>query len=329
MMSQLVAVVVALFLGLSAHLTADAQPPKTPPTIGCILPGPLAPRMYQWDAFRQGLRELGYVEGQNIRLEFRAPEREGDPSDGLAAELVRLKVDVLVAATDPVVQAAHRATETIPIVMISGQDPVGRGLVASLARPGGNITGLSIATIDLAPKRLQLLTEIAPRVRRVAVLWNPEMGALGARQFQQLETAVRAQKLELLSLEVRSAEDVEKAFETATRQRADGIVNNAGALGFGLRTRIAQLAVKARLPSVAAVRAYAEAGTLVSYGPSDAEGYRRAAIYIDKILKGTKPADMPIEEPTKFYLAINLKTAKSLGLPIPRSLLLRADHLIE
>ena len=320
------AVVLAVSLTL-APLAAQAQQAAKVPRVGFISAAPLPPRMHLWNAFREGLRDLGYVEGQNIVFELRAPEREGDPFDGLTAELVRLKVDLIVAAgADAVVQSAQRATRTIPIVMISGQDPVGYGLVASLARPGGNVTGLSNISVDLAPKRLSLLKEMVPRLARVAILWNPSSGA---SKFQDFEAAARTLKLQLLSQEARSAEDVERAFEAITRDRADGLIMGASPLFFGLRTRIAALALKHRLPAIYGAREYAEAGLLLSYGPNVTEGYRRAGTYVDKILKGAKPADLPIEEPTKFDLIINLKTAKALGLKVPPSLLGRADQVID
>jgi len=324
---RLIGLAVILTLSLTlAPLAVHAQQATKIPKVGMIFPGPIAPRVHLRNAFREGLRDLGYVEGQSIVFEFRAPEREGDPYDGLAAQLVRLKVDVIVAVTDAVAQAAQRATQTIPIVLISGLDPVGLGLVASLARPGGNVTGLSNVSSDLAPKRLELLKEIVPRLARVAILWNP---STGARQFQDFEAAGRTLKLRLLSLEARSAEDMERALEAATRDRADGLVMGA-ALFFGLRTRMGELAVKHRLPVISAMReGPAEAGLLLSYGPNLTDGFRRAAAYVDKILKGAKPADLPIEEPTKFDLIINLKTAKALGLTIPRTLLQRADEVIQ
>ena len=318
----------AMFLVLALLLAppaTEAQPATKVPRVGVIFSSPLAPRIHLWNEFRQGLRELGYVEDQNIVFEVRAVEREGDPVDGLAAELVRLKVDVIVAPTDAATQAAQRATRTIPIVLISGQDPVGHGLVASLARPGGNVTGLSNIVSDLSPKRLDLLKEIVPRLARVGILWNPSSGT---RQFRDFEAAARILKIQLLSLEVRSAEDLERAFEAATRDRADGLAVGS-VLFFGLRTRIAELALKYRFPAIAGTREAAEAGLLLSYGPNVTEGYRRAAAYVDKILRGAKPADLPIEEPTNFELVINRRTAKALGLTIPASLLLRADLVIE
>ncbi len=262
---------------LLAPPAAGAQPATKVPRVGFISAGPVAPRIHLWNAFRHGLRDLGYVEGQNIVFEFRAVEREGDPVDSLAAELVRLKVDVIVAATDAVVQAAQRATRTIPIVMISGQDPEGRGLVRSLARPGGNVTGLSIVSLELSQKRVELLREIAPKIRRVAILWNPSSDG---RQFQQVEAAARTLQLQVLSLEARTTEDVEKAFATAARDHVGGLIV-VGALAFGLRAQIAALAIRHRLPAVGPASEVAKAGLLLTYAPSIAEGYRGAATYVD------------------------------------------------
>ncbi len=319
--------VAALALSLlMAPLAVEAQPAGRVYRIGILLPGPLAPRMHQWDAFRQTLRELGYTEGQNIILEFRPPAQEGDPLEDLAADLVRLKVDLIVAVADRPIRAARQATSTIPIVMCPSGDAVGQGFVASLARPGGNITGVSILNPDLAAKRLQILREIVPKVSRVAVLWNPPGGEA---QFRAAELAARAMRIEVVSLKVSRADDLDKAFETAAKSRAGTLLVESGSVLFGLRVRITEFALKQRLPAMYNLPSFAHAGGLVVYGPSDTEYYRRAAIYVDKILKGAKPADLPVEQPTKFELIINLKTAKALGLTIPLSVLFRADQVIE
>jgi putative ABC transport system substrate-binding protein len=313
---------------LAAPLAAEAQPAGRVPRIGILPGGPLAPRVHQWDAFRQTLRELGYTEGQNIILEFRPPAREGDPFENLAADLVRLKVDVIVATSERAIRAARQATSTIPIVMCPSRDPVREGFVASLARPGGNITGLSILTVDLTGKRLEILREIVPKASRVAVLWTPGPG--GAEdQFRAAELAARALGVELVSLEASRDDDLEKAFEAAARSGAGALLVLGSPNFFGLRARITELSQKRRLPGMYWLPSFAHAGGLVVYGPSDTEYYRRAAMYVDRILKGAKPADLPVEQPMKFELIINLKAARALGLTIPRAVLLRADQVIE
>jgi len=314
-------------LGLLAAPLAAAAPAGRVPRIGILPGGPLAPRVHQWDAFRQTLRELGYTEGQNIILEFRPPAREGDPFENLAADLVRLKVDVIVATADRSIRAARQATSTIPIVMCPSRDPVTEGFVASLARPGGNITGLTILTVDLTGKRLEILREIAPKASRVAVLWAP--GPDGEAQFRAAELAARAMGIELVSLEASREEDLENAFEAAAKSRAGALLVLGSPSFFGLRARITELSQKRRLPGMYWLPSFAHAGGLVVYGPSDTEYYRRAAIYVDRILKGAKPADLPVEQPMRFELIINLKAARALGLTIPRALLLRADQVIE
>jgi putative ABC transport system substrate-binding protein len=293
--------------------------------IGCIPGGPLAPRLHQWDAFRQTLRELGWVEGHNITLEFRPPAREGDAFDALAADLVRLPVDVIVATGTAGVRAAKHATSTIPIVMSPGGDPVGQGFVTSLARPGGNVTGTSTMEADLYGKRLELLKEIVPGASRVAALWALHAAA----PIDMVRATAQGLGVELLELPVTQAGDLDHAFETAKRDRADAMIVSGGTLFFGLRARIADLALHHRLPAIYHLPSYAHAGGLVAYGPSDTEYYRRAAVYVDKILKGAKPADLPVEQPTKFELVINLKTAKALGLTIPPVLLFQATEVIQ
>ncbi len=310
---------------LASPLAAEAQPSGKVSQAGILLPGPLAPRMHQWDAFRQTLRELGYTEGKNIVLEFRTAAQEGGPLESLAADFVRLKVDVIVAVGDPAIRAARHATSTIPIVMCPSSDPVGEGFVASLARPGGNITGFSILSPDLAGKRLEMLKEIGPKVSRVAVFWGP--GAEAA--FRASELAARTLRIDVVSLKVSRAEDLDKAFEAAAKGGANALLVAGGPALYGLRARITEFALKHHLPAMYYLPAFAHAGGLLVYGPSDIEYYRRSAVYVDKILKGAKPADLPVEQPTKFELVINLKTAKALGLTIPQTLLLRADEVIQ
>jgi putative ABC transport system substrate-binding protein len=320
-------IVILTLVILAMPLAATAQQTGKVYRIGCIPGGLLAPRAHQWDAFRQALRELGWVEGQNIILEFRPPVREGDPYDDLAAELVRLKVDVIVATGTRAVRATKHATSTIPIVMSPSGDPVGEGLVASLARPGGNVTGTSTMVSDRSGKHLEIIREIVPSASRVAVLWAPPFNEPGLRA---VEAAARVLGVEILELQVTQAGDFDQAFETASRDHAEVlIVLEGNPLFFGLRARIADLALHHRLPAIYDLPSYAHSGGLVAYGPSDTEYYRRAAVYVDKILKGAKPADLPVEQPTKFELVINLKTAKTLGLTIPPALLFQATEVIQ
>jgi ABC-type uncharacterized transport system substrate-binding protein len=312
---------------LVAPLAAQAQQPAKVYRIGCLPGGLLAPRAHQWDAFRQALRELGWVEGQNIILEFRPPAREGDPYDDLAAELVRLKVDIIVATSTRAVRATKQATSTIPIVMSPSGDPVGEGLVASLAQPGGNVTGTSTMVSDRSGKHLEIIREIVPGASRMAVLWAPPVNEPG---FRAVEAAARELGVEILELQVAQAGDFDHAFETASRDRAEAmIVLGGNPLFFGLRAQIADLALHHRLPAIYDLPSYAHSGGLVAYGPSDTEYYRRAAVYVDKILKGAKPADLPVEQPTTFELVINLKTAQALGLTIPPTLLFQATEVIR
>jgi putative ABC transport system substrate-binding protein len=312
-------------LGLLALVpAAAAQPAGKVPRIGILLPGPLAPRMHQWDAFRQTLRGLGYTEGQNVILEFRPAAQEGDSLENLAADLARLKVDVIVAVGDRAIQAARNATRTIPIVMCPSQDAVGQGFVARLARPGGNITGISTLIPDLAAKRLELLREIAPEVSRIAVMWSPPDAA-----FRATELAARAIRIEIVNLKVSRADDLDKAFEAAVTSNAAALLVPGGPVLYGLRARVTEFALKRRLPALYFLPAFADAGGLAVYGPNDVEYCRQAAVYVAKILKGAKPADLPVEQPTRFEMIVNLKTARAQGIQIPQSILLRADRVIE
>jgi putative ABC transport system substrate-binding protein len=277
------------------------------------------------EAFREGLRELGYVEGKNIIIEYRYGEGRMERLPGLAADLVRLKVDIIVTGGRPSTRAAKQATSTIPIVMAAAGNPVGNRFVASLARPGGNITGLTTMRGDLTGKRLELLKETASKISRVAVLWGPP----AASNFKIAEGAARLLGLELQSLEVRGPEDLEGAFRAATKERAQALVALRNPAIFNERKRIAELAIKNRLPAIYDDREFVEAGGLMSYGTNQADLYRRAATYVDRILRGAKPADLPVEQPTKFELIVNLKTAKQIGLTIPQSVLYRADKVIK
>ena len=322
--------VVILFL-LSASLgTAAAQPAGKVPRIGYIYPGFANDPFSQGrlEVFRQGLRELGYVEGQNIAIESRWAEGKYDRYPALAADLVRLKVDVIVVVDDRATQVAQQATRTIPIVMSVVIDPVGSGLVASLARPGGNVTGLSMMAPDLVGKQLEARKEVVPKVSLVAVLWNPANPG-SAAQLREVEAAARALGVRLQTLEARAPRQIDSAFAAMTREHAGALVVLVDAVFTNQVRQIAELAANRRLPSIYGQREYAEAGGLMVYSSNPLELERRAATFVDKILKGAKPADLPIEQPTTFELVVNLRTAKALGLTIPPSLLLRADHVID
>jgi putative ABC transport system substrate-binding protein len=280
------------------------------------------------DAFRQGLRELGYVEGRNFVIEYRSADGRPERFPSLASELVRLRVDLIVTRGTPAVLAAKKATGSIPIVMATSADPAGFGVVSGLARPGTNVTGLSTIAVELAAKRLELLKEAIPRIARIAELANMSSPA-SASQWRQIEVAARSLGLEPQLLDVRASADFARAFDTAINQRADAIIVANDTLTQSHLIRIVDLSAKHRLPSIYASREFVDAGGLMAYGPNFTDLYRRAATYVDKILKGAKPADLPIEQPTKFELVINLKTAKALGLTIPPSVLARADQVIE
>jgi putative ABC transport system substrate-binding protein len=282
-------------------------------------------------AFRQGLRELGYAEGQNVVIEQRHAAGRSDRLPELASELVRLKVDVLVVyGLWALIGAGWKAPSTLPIVFTVSADPVGTGLVASLARPGGNVTGLSDSHAELVPKRLELLKEVVPSAVRVGVLFN-SASPNAARQFKTVQAAAPALGLTVLPVEVKGLglDDMDRAFATMGQQRPGGLLVIGDPTVSVHRRRIAELAVKARLPTISTVREWAEAGLLMAYGTNFHELWRRTATYVDKILKGAKPSDLPVEQPTRFELVINIKTAKALGLTIPPLLLLQADHVIE
>jgi len=321
-------VVVALVLAMMAPLAPEAQEAAKVPRIGLLSPYSPSDTVLWHQAFRLGLRDLGWVEGKNISIEYRYAEGRSDRLPDLAADLVRLKVDVIVTAVTTDALAAQKATKAIPIVMAAGSDPIASGLVDSLARPGGNITGLSQMMPQLAGKRLELLKEMVPKLSRVAVLWNPQ-GSGGPFYWKEIQLPARQLGLQLHSLEVRSPNDFDKAFEDATRARAGALFIIANPVIVTNLKRIAGLAAKSRLPSIFHFSEFADAGGLVTYGTDRADLFRRAATFVDKILKGAKPGDLPVEQPTKFELVINLKTAKALGLKIPQSLLQRADHVIQ
>ncbi len=328
MNKKIVGVVLAIFFLTTVSL-AEAQQPKKIAKIGYLFPGTPATTAHLLEAFRQGLRELGYVEGKTFVLELRYGEARVERLPELARELVGLKVDVIVTNTDGAIAAVKRETQTIPIVMGNSTDPVGTGFVASLARPGGNITGLSAISPELSGKRLELLREVVPGLSRVAFLWNPDIrGAV--LDYNETESAARSLGLQVQSVEVLRAEDLDRAFSAITKERAQALtMPAANPVGFANRDQIASFAQRNRLPSMFAQSEYVDAGGLMSYGPSTPDMVRRAATYVDKILKGTKPADLPVERPMKFELVINLKTAKQIGLTIPPNVLVRADKVIK
>ncbi len=321
---------VALWLVLLTTLVdAEAQQAKKVYRVGIVLGGTLASRQSQLDAFHQGMRELGYVEGRDVIFEVRAPQREDDaPFADLAADLVRRQVDVLVVqATGPIL-AAKMATTTIPIVMAPASDPLGTGIVTSLARPGGNITGVSLLSEELSGKRLQLLSEMVPGITRVAVMWNPANPA-NAPELGRIEAAARASRIQLVNLEVRQVSDLERVFDAAIKARVGGFMILEDRFLLGIRRRVTDLALVHRLPAIYAQTGYIDADGLAIYAPDIHQMIRRSASFVDKILKGAKPGDLPIEQPTTFELVINLKTARALGLMIPPALLHRADRVIE
>ena len=314
---------------LAAPLAAHAQQAGKVWRVGVLSPG-LSPAdsSARFEAFRLGLRELGYIEGQNVAIEWRFAEGREDRLPDLAAELIRLKVDVILTINTPATQAAKSATTTIPIVFTAVADVAAAKLVGSLARPGGNITGLTTLVAETSGKRLALLKEALPRVSRAAVLWNSSSDGAGFA-FRELVAASRPLGVQLQDAGVRDPEWIERALEAATKGRAGAVLVIDDVVITSHRGRILDLAGKRRLPVVSLYRDFVEAGGLLSYGTSATDMFRRAATYVDKILRGARPADLPVEQPTKFELVINLKTAKALGLTIPQSLLQRADELIR
>jgi len=319
------AVVLAICL-LAAPLAAEAQQTGKVWRIG-VLSGSSADAPW-WKPFHDSLRGLGYVEGQNIAFEWRLSGGRAERFPDLAADLVRLKVDVIVASDNPAIAAAQKATKTIPIVMVGSMDPVTSGFAESLARPGGNITGLSSQGTDLQGKLLQILKEAVPDISRVGILWVPtELGR--EVQANAAERAARALGVQPRLMAVRDPVELDGVFATMVREKVDAVQIHPSQLTFAHRVRIAELAAKNRLPSMSNTQWWVEAGGLLSYTPKAADGYVRVAHYVDMILRGAKPADLPIEQPTRFELKINLKTAKALGLTIPRTVILQADQVIE
>jgi putative ABC transport system substrate-binding protein len=318
---------------LAVTVLAEAQQPKKVPRIGLLIassPSPASPRV---EAFRQGLRDLGYVEGKDIVIEYRYGEGKPDRLPTLAAELVSLKIDIIVTGGSSPTRAAKEATVTIPIVMTQDIDPVGSGFVASLARPGGNITGLSNFAPELSGKRIELLKEIAPNISRVAVLGALSLPAnaqgLNAQALNEVRLAAEALRVKLQYLDIQNPTDIESAFRAASKGRAEAVLALPGAVLISHRTQIAGFAAKNRLPAIYYAAEFAEDGGLMSYAPNFADLSRRAATYVDKILKGAKPADLPVEQPMKFELVINLKAAKQIGLTVPPNVLARADKVLK
>jgi putative tryptophan/tyrosine transport system substrate-binding protein len=323
------ALLAALALGAimaGAPLTAAAQQPGKVFRIGILSPAERSSTKI-FDAFREGLRDLGYIDGQNIRIEYRLAAGDTSRLHAMAGELVRLPVEVIVTDTQKSAVIVHEATRTIPIVGATlGPDPVAAGLATSLARPGGNVTGFSGFGVELAGKRLQLLKEVSPAISRMAALWNPAMPISVRRATEE---AARTLGMQLRTIEVAAPDEILAGFEAAAASGAEGLVVLPDALFWNHRTRIVALAVKYRTPAIYPEREYVDDGGLLAYGASVPDNFRRAAGYVDKILKGAKPADLPIQLPTKFELVVNLKTAQAVGLTIPPSILARADEVIE
>jgi len=322
------AALLAISVVLVAVATTDAQQPAKVPRVGYLTIAPLSANVARVEAFRKGLGELGYVEGKNIVIEWRSAEGKVERQGDLAAELVRLKVDVIVTSGQQMTRAAKEATSTIPIVMAQDADPVGAGFVASLARPGRNITGLSTLSPELSGKQLELLKEIFPKFSRVTVLGNSNEPA-NAKNLDEVELAAGVLGVQLQHLDVVGPKDIEIAFRTANKARADALIVLPSAILADRRKEVANLALKSRLPVMYYSSLFVEVGGLMSYATSITELSRRAATYVDRILKGTNAADLPVEQPTKFELVINLKTAKQIGLTIPPSVLARADRVIR
>jgi len=312
---------------LAVAVIAEPQQPKKVPRIGFQSASSPSSISLRAEAFRQGLRELGYVEGKNIVIEWRYAEGKLDRLDEFAAEFARLKVDVIVTAAPSSTRAAKKATSTIPIVMAWDNDPVANGFIASLARPGENITGLSSLAPEITGKQLELLKESVPRLSNVAVLRTSNLP--GAQVLRDAEPAAKAFKVELQYLDVGGLKDIETVFREARKGRADAVLVLASPILESYRTEVAAHAVKNRLPTMFWASENVEVGGLMSYGANVADLYRRAALFVDKILKGAKPADLPVEQPTKFEFVINLKTAKQIGLTIPQRVLVRADRVIK
>jgi putative ABC transport system substrate-binding protein len=317
----------ALLLALSFPVEAQQRPKVA--RIGFLSAPSRTGMSHLTEAFLQGLREVGYVEGKNIAIEYRWADGKFDRLPELAAELVGLNVDVIVAAVTQASLAAKNATGTIPIVMVAVGNPVDSGLIASLARPGANITGTSVMSDEVVGKQLELLKETLPKISRVAAMWNPANPVFQKLQLRAVEATARVLNVSLQKVEARNQDEIERAFKAIAKERTRALHVFPDPVFTTHRGLIADLALKLRLPAVSGTKEYADAGLLMSYGPSFPESYRRAAIYVDKILKGAKPGDIPVERSTKFELVMNLKTAKQIGLTIPQSVLYRADQVIR
>ena len=330
--TERIMLIVTLWVALlAAPFAVEAQPAGRVPRVGYLSPlsGSDPQVQRSLDVFRQALRELGHVEGQSVAIEYRFAEGKYERLPDLATELVHLKVDVIVATTGvPPVQAAQRATKTIPIIMIGPADPVAAGLVASLPRPGGNITGLAVISHELVGKELELLREVVPKVSTVGVLWNPTNPG-NVTQLRGAEAAARTLGMRVQPVEARSPGEIDRAFMAMTREGAGALLVLLDAVLLEQRGMIADLAAKNRLPAIYPQKEYVDVGGLMSYGVSIVDLYRRTATYVDKILKGARPADLPVQQPTKFELVINLKTAKQIGLTIPPNVLARAERVIR
>jgi len=324
-----ISLAVILAVGLTlAPLAVEAQKAARIPRLCFLTFDPGTPQSSRFSSFFQRLRDLGYVDGQTITIDYLSADGRGERFPALAADCLRLKADIIVVTTTPAAQAAKNATRTIPIVTTALGDPVGTGLVASLARPGGNVTGMTSMASGLAAKRLELLKEAVPRISRVLVL-SYLVDPIAAPQVKELEGAAHSLGVKLLVRDIRTADDLPAAFDAGARERAEGVLTTAESIFFVQRARVIELAVRHRLPAMYSVTAFVDAGGLMAYGPNSSDLLGRAATYVDRIFKGAKPADLPVQQPTKFELVINLKTAKALGLTIPPTLLLQADRVIE
>jgi putative ABC transport system substrate-binding protein len=312
-----------------AVVEAEAQQPKKPARVGFLIGSVASSQGSRLEAFKRGLRELGYIDGQNIFLELRSGEGKPDRLAAAAAELVYLKVDIIVTGGPTSTAVARAATSTIPIVTTLEGDPVGDGLVASLARPGGNITGLSSLSRDLSGKRLEILKETVPKLSRVGIFTSTIRRDAIAVELKEIHASARKLGMQLQEIELRSPTDLEAAFRTATQAHAEAVLAQSSGVLLSRRTQMAQLAVKHRLPAIYAREEFVEAGGLMHYAPSTSDLSRRAAVYVDKILKGAKPGELPMEQPTKFEFIVNLRAAKEIGLTIPPNVLARADRVIR
>ena len=325
-MGRKASIVLLVTLALASVDVAEAQQPKKVPRIGRLSAGFLGVSTVRDEALKQGLRDLGYIEGKNILIETRYAEGKPDRYPTLVAELVRLKIDVLVTASGPA-RAAKQVSNTLPIVVVGTTDPLATGLVESLARPGGNITGLTSLAPDLGGKRLELLKETVPKLSRVAFLYNPADPS-NVVELEQLRGPAAELGVTLRVVEARGPAEIEQAF-SMIRERVEGLSTASSAVNNNDQRRIVEMAAKNRLPAIYHLGEFVDSGGLMSYGPNLADMYRRAAYFVDRILKGTKPADLPVEQPTKFELLINLKTAKALGLTIPPVVMMRAEKVIK